>query len=143
MARRLSIAAVVGVGTLLATAGASAKDLKPGDVSVCNAKKCVAIKNGGAARALSSFYYDGPQPSVAARPRLGAPAFRLRFRNGYVTGIVATKRLDRFLSYGVVLERFKRGKWYRLPSAAAAELRHLTSALRPMRLTQAALAKSR
>jgi hypothetical protein len=143
MVRRLSIAAAVAAATLLATAGASAKDLKPGDVSVCNAKKCIAVKNGAAARALGSFYYDGPQPSVAARPRLGASAFQLRFRNGYVTGIVATKRLDRFLSYGIVLERFRRGKWYRLPGAAAAELRHLTSALKPMRVTQAALAKSR
>jgi hypothetical protein len=143
MPKRLSIAAVVGAGTLLATAGASAKDLKPGDVSVCNAKRCIPVKNAAASQALGAFYYEGPQPAVAATPRLGAPAFELRFRGGYVTGIVATRRLDRFLSFGVVLGRFRRGRWYRLPSAAAANLRRLTIALEPMRVTPGALAKSR
>jgi hypothetical protein len=67
----------------------------------------------------------------------------LRFRNGYVTGIVATRRLDRFLSYGVYLERFARDKWYAVPYQVSSELRRLTVGLRPLRLTQGALAKSR
>ena len=72
-----------------------------------------------------------------------APYFELRFRNGYVTGIVATQRLDRFLSYGVHLERFQRNVWYRVPAKLAAEFRGLTAGLRPLRLTRAAIAKSR
>ena len=45
---------------------------------------------------------------------LGAPSFELRFDNDYVTGIVATARLDRFLSYGVNTGRFEAGRWYRV-----------------------------
>jgi hypothetical protein len=74
---------------------------------------------------------------------MGAPAFQLRYDNGYVTGIVASPRLDRFLSYGVYLERFHRGTWYRLPPRAASELRRLTADLRPLRVTAAAVRKSR
>jgi hypothetical protein len=92
---------------------------------------------------LGSFYYGGPSPARARRPKLGAPYYELRFRNGYVTGIVATRRLDRFLSYGVDLERFARNRWYAVPHQMSRELRRLTVGLRPLRLTQAALAKSR
>jgi len=67
---------------------------------------------------------------------------QLRFRNGYVTGIVAGAQLDRFLSYGVNLGQFAKGRWYRFPALAAAELRRLASSLRPMRLTPAAIALS-
>jgi hypothetical protein len=67
----------------------------------------------------------------------------LRFSNGYVTGIVATRRLDRFLSYGVHLERFGRNSWYAVPPRLSAELRRLTAGLRPLRVTRAALARSR
>jgi hypothetical protein len=76
-------------------------------------------------------------------PRMGAAYFQLKFRNDYVTGIVATRRLDRFLSYGVHLERFKRGVWYRVPARSALELRRLTAGLAPFRLSAAAVAKSR
>jgi len=75
--------------------------------------------------------------------RSGCPYYELRFRNGYVTGIVATQRLDRFLTYGVHDQRFARDTWYRVPRGVSAELRRLTQALRPLRLTRAALAKSR
>jgi hypothetical protein len=68
---------------------------------------------------------------------------KLTFRNGYVTGIVASPRLDRFLSYGVNLGRFRRGAWYRVPSAIARELRTLTVGLDPLRVTRAAIRKSR
>ena len=54
-------------------------------------------------------------------PALGAPAFELRFRNGCVTGIVATAEFDCFLGYGVCLERCQRGRWYELPAVASAE----------------------
>jgi hypothetical protein len=68
---------------------------------------------------------------------------RLKFRNGYVSGIVASAALDRFLSYGVNLGRLQQGIWYRIPAVAAAELRVLASKLRPLRLTRAAVARSR
>jgi hypothetical protein len=72
-----------------------------------------------------------------------SPYFELRFRNGYVTGIVATQRLDRFLSYGVYLGRFRRGRWYRVPPRLGQEFRELTASLAPLRLTRAAVSKSR
>ena len=60
-----------------------------------------------------------------------------------MTGIVATARLDRFLSYGVNLGRFQRGIWYRVPARLASELRKLTAGMKPLRVTRAALSKSR
>jgi hypothetical protein len=60
-----------------------------------------------------------------------------------VTGIVGTRRLDRFLTYGVHDQRFTEYTWYAVPRRVSLELRRLTSALRPLRLTRAALAKSR
>ena len=100
--------------------------------------------NRPALSALSAFYYIGTgRPMRAPRPALGAPAFELRFDNGYVTGIVGMARLDRFLSYGVNLDRFDAGVWYRVPVRAAKELRRLTAGISPLRVTRAALAKSR
>jgi hypothetical protein len=74
---------------------------------------------------------------------MGARAFELRFPNGYATGIVAGAKLDRFLSYGVNLGRFRRGVWYRIPRVLSAELRRLAAPLRPLRVSRATLAKSR
>ena len=91
---------------------------------------------------VGSFYYTGPCPARVRRPRLGASYYELRFRNGYVTGIVATRRLDRFLTYGVIDQRFARDTWYAVPRNLSRELRRLTVDLRPVRLTRAALAKS-
>jgi len=111
---------------------------------VCNAHRCVPIVNRTVLPLLGRFYYFDTQVAhVADRPRLGARAFELRFRNGYVTGIVASAGLDRFLSYGVNLGRFERGIWYRVPAGAAAELRRLTAGMKPLRVTKAALARSR
>lgn len=127
----------------MAVSGATAKDFGPGDLRVCNTKRCVAIKNRHVLPLLGSFYYDGPPPAIVRAPRMGARMFELRFKNGYATGIVATASLDRFLSYGVYLERFQRGKWYRMPARLALELRRLTAGLEPLRVTPAAVAKSR
>ncbi len=95
--------------------------------------------------ALGAFYYIGTRPpaACAARHSSERQSFELRFDNDYVTGIVATTRLDRFLSYGVNIGRFDAGRWYRVYPKAARELRRLTVGLRPMRLTRAALARSR
>jgi hypothetical protein len=122
---------------------ASAKDFDPGDLRICNATRCVAFVRRSLLRQLGSFYYGRSRLTPAVRPALGAPYFELRFTNGYVTGIVATKALNRFLSYGVYLERFHRDRWYAVPAALAREFRSLTARLRPLVLTTGALRKSR
>jgi hypothetical protein len=129
---------------LAAVPAASAKGFEPGDLRVCNAARCKPIMYRPAVTALGAFYYTDPRPpALVARPPLGAAAFELRFDNGYVTGIVAPGRLDRFLSYGVNLGRFDAGRWYRVPRKAARQLRRLTEGLAPLRVTRAALARSR
>jgi hypothetical protein len=135
---------LLAAAVLVVIPAATAKDFGPGDLRVCNAHRCVPIVNRAVLPLLGRFYYlDAYKPRVAPRPRLGAPAFELRFRNGYVTGIAASARFDRFLSYGVYLGRFQRGVWYRIPARLAAELRALTVGMKPLRVTHAALAKSR
>jgi hypothetical protein len=140
--RHCLVLAVV-VAALGAVPAASAKDFGPDDLQVCNKARCIPVVNKEVLPLLGSFYYSGRRPKVVAGPRLRAPYFELRFDNGYVTGIVATARLDRFLSYGVYLERFRRGTWYHVPARLAQEFRALTAPLVPFRLTRAALAKSR
>jgi hypothetical protein len=134
---------VAAVALLLAASAASGKDFDPGDLRVCDASRCVAIVNPDVLPQLGSFYYSGPSLARARPPALGAPCYELRFRNGYVTGIVATHALSRFLSYGVHLERFRSGRWYALPRPLSKELRRLTVGLRPLHLTPAAIARSR
>jgi hypothetical protein len=128
---------------LLAVPAASAKEFGPGDLRLCGAARCVPIVNREVLPRLSSFYYSDDPLAPVRRPALGAPYFQLRFSNGYVTGIVATSRLDRFLSYGVHVGRFAPGQWYAFPRRLAAELRRLSASLRPLGLTRAALARSR
>ena len=133
------IAAVVA-----ATAGAATtKDFKPGDVRLCGSTRCVMVTSASVAKELGSFVYTGRQPAKVAGPRVGERAFQLRFRNGYVAGIFASARLDRWLSYGVYLERFSRGKWYAVPRKTASDLRRLVAGMEPLRLTPAAIARSR
>ena len=128
---------------VLVAPSASAKDFGPGDLRVCNATRCVAIVSPEIVPLLGPFYYSGPAPARIGRPALRAPYYELRFRNGYATGVVVTGRLDRFLSYGVHLERFASGTWYVVPRQLSHELRRLTATLRPLRLTRAALDRSR
>ena len=141
MSRTLVLLGVVWAALLAPSA--SAKDFGPGDLRVCNATRCVAIVDPRVVPLLGPFYYSGPQPTRTGRPAVRAPYYELRFRNGYATGIVATRRLDRFLSYGVHLGRFARGTWYAVPPELSEELRQLTANLRPLRVTRAALEKSR
>ncbi|MHB1243751.1 MAG: hypothetical protein ACYC1P_10205 [Gaiellaceae bacterium] len=110
---------------------------------MCNATRCVPIVNGEVLPLIGSFYYSGPSPARIRRPQLGAPYYQLRFDSDYVTGIVAMRQLDRFLSYGVYLGRFTPNGWYAVPRAMSEELRRLTVGLRPLHVTRAALAKSR
>jgi hypothetical protein len=140
---RTSLVLLVAVSTLFLLPSASAKDFGPGDLRVCNATRCVAITDREVLPQLGSFYYSGPSLERIRGPELGAPYYELRFRNDYVTGIVATQKLDRFLSYGVHLERFARNGWYAVPRQLSRELRRLAAGLRPLHVTRAALAKSR
>lgn len=140
---RSFLASLVVASALLFLPSASAKDFGPGDLRVCNATRCIAIVKRDVLPLLGSFYYSGPSLARVHTPALGTPYYELRFRNNYVTGIVATRRLDRFLSYGVHLERFDRNQWYGVSRRFSQELRRLTVGLRPLRITQAALAKSR
>jgi hypothetical protein len=140
---RTFLVGLAAASVLLIVPAAGAKDFGPGDLRVCNATRCVAIVNRDVLPLLGSFYYSGPPPAHVRRPALGTPYYELRFRNGYATGIVATRRLNRFLSYGVHLERFARDAWYAVPRRLSAELRRLTVGLHPLGLTPTALAKSR
>lgn len=125
------------------TATSMAKDFKPGDLRICNANRCVTITDQRLLDALGYFIYAGPQPAIVRPPLLGVAYFELKFRNGYVPGIVATAKLDRWLSYGVYLGRFVRGRWYHVPARAAAGMRKLTVSLEPLRLTRVAVRRSR
>jgi hypothetical protein len=142
--RRTARALCALAAALAATAGpAAAKGIGPGDISVCDGRRCVPVMDRGAATAAGALLYLSRQPRVAPSPRLGARSFQLRFGNGYVTGIVGSARLDRFLSYGVVLGRFRRGSWYRVPAPLARELRRLTVGLTPRPITRGSLDRSR
>lgn len=140
---RTLLAALVVASALFVLPSAGAKEFGPGDVRVCNATRCVPIVRPRVLPQLMPFYYSGRPLARVRAPALGAPYYELRFRNGYATGIVATRRLDRFLSYGVHLERFARDRWYAVPRPLSAELRRLTVGLTPLRVTRAALARSR
>jgi hypothetical protein len=143
MSKRRVVAAICGAVALVFTSGAAAKNFAPGDLRLCGARACVSIANQRVLPQLSRFYYSLGSPPRMLPPRMGAPFFQLKFRNDYVTGIVATRQLDRFLSYGVHLERFKRGVWYRVPARTTLELRRLSAGLEPFRLSPSAVAKSR
>jgi hypothetical protein len=96
----------------------------------------VSIQRPGLLRALSSFIYGDTPPRRAGAPRRGAPVLQLRFRDGYVAGLVGSPRLDRLRSHGVICGRFQRGRWYRLPPAVAHDLRRLAGTrLTPLAFT--------
>jgi hypothetical protein len=134
---------LLAAAALLLVPAATAKDFGPGDLRLCNARRCVKIVDPKVVATLGPFYYSNGSPRQAHPPRLGARMYELRFTNGYVTGIVAGAALDRFLSYGVNLGRFQRGVWYHVPRRTTAGLTKLSCSLRPLRVTKAALAKSR
>jgi hypothetical protein len=140
---RLLAATLLAATVLFVPSTALAKEFRPGDLRVCGAYRRAPIADRGVLRELSAFYYSEAPPAIATAPGLGAVAFELRFSNGYATGIVASAGLDRFLSYGVNLGRFRSGQWYRLPAQAARALRRLSAPLAPLRVTAAAEGRSR
>jgi hypothetical protein len=139
---RYLLAGLVAASALVVLPSAAAKEFRPGDLRVCNARHCVAIVKGGVLERIGAFYYGRYGLTPVRRPALRVPYYELRFRNGYATGIVATARLDRFLSYGVNSGRFAARRWYSVPLGVSAELRRLTRGLRPLRLSRAALERS-
>ena len=146
MALRIRLVPLVAVVVAVAAGGASAasaKDFRPGELRVCDRARCVPVVKPSAVALLGPFYYGTGRLAVVPRPRLGAPSFELRFRSGYVTGIIGGPKLDRFLTYGVHDGRFLPHTWYRLPRQLQRELRSLTAGLRPIRITRASLARSR
>ena len=125
----------VCVAAMLACAvAAAAKEFTPGSIRICNHARCVPIVNAGTLRALSAYYYGDGRVTRAPPVLAGAPAFQLQYEDGYVSGIVAGARLDRFRAYGFYCGRFQTGKWYRVPRRLAADLRALTATLRPARV---------
>jgi hypothetical protein len=142
MKTRDLVGLLAAVAVLIVVPSAAAKDFKPGDLRICGAQRCVAVTNVNVLQSLSSFYYGGP-PAKTVAPSTGVSMFELRFSGGYVTGVVASTDLSRFLSYGVNLGHFARGTWYAVPTRAAAELRRLTRALAPLHVTAAAVRRSR
>jgi hypothetical protein len=117
---------------LLSPSGAIAKHFEPGSLRLCDARYCFAVTKPDAVRAFGSFLYgDGPA-AVARPPRFGARAIEVRFRNGFVAGIVGGARLGRMLIYGLNCGRFHRGSRYRLPAQVALEVRRLGAPLDPL-----------
>jgi len=139
---RLLPVGLVALALLVVVPAASAKDFAPGDLRLCSGRHCVEVTNRPVLKLLSRFYYGPHSPARMPAPRLGAPAFQLRFTDGYVTGVVATGKLDRFLSYGVNLGHFLPERWYRVPPKAAQELGRLAAGLRPLHVTHALVEKS-
>jgi len=138
------LALLLATVVLLAVPVAAAKNFDPGDLRLCGATRCAPVETRATLEKLGELYYGPRAAARTAAPRLGAPYLELRFRNGYVTGIVAGARLDRFLSYGVHLEKFKAGRWYAVPASAALELRRLAGTkIAPLVLGRAALARFR
>jgi hypothetical protein len=131
--RPLLVGLLVAVA-LLVVPTASGKVFKPGDVRLCNAKRCVPIRNRVVLDKLGSFYYGSYALTPVRAPTHGAPYYELQFRNGYVSGVVATRRLDHFLSHGVNVGRFANDQWYGVPPRVSAELRRLAVGLPPFRL---------
>ena len=124
--------AFLGAALLLGVSTAAAKDFQPGDLRVCGAAQCRPVTSRTALRAFSSFYYGDDRVAVVRAPRLGAPAFEVRFRDGGVAALVASAKLDRTRVYGLNCGRFRRGRWYRLSPRAALAVRNLSAGLGPL-----------
>jgi hypothetical protein len=139
---RTFLVGLVGASALLLAPSASPKDFGPGDLRVCNTQRCVAIVNRDVLPLVGSLYYSGPHPARVRRPALEAPYYELRFRNGYVTGIIATRRSTAFSATASTWIGSPATGGTQPPRRLAKELRRLTTGLRALRLTRAALARS-
>jgi hypothetical protein len=75
------------------------------------------------------------EPERPASPELLLLRTAVGRTNGYASGMVATTWLNRFRAYGVICGRFVRGRWYRFPPRAVAEIRRLTADMQPLRVS--------
>jgi hypothetical protein len=113
--------------TLIASATAWAKEIRPGDLRICGARHCRVVTSPADARAFSALLWgDGPV-ARAPTPRVGSPVFELRFADGPAGAIINATAIR---VHGLNCGRFQRGEWYRLP----ARVRRLTRGLEPRRL---------
>lgn len=134
------LASLVVCAVLVSTA--AAKDFRPGDVRVCAGKRCLPLRSRPVLKEISRFYYGSRSPLRAKAPRRRARCVELRFANGYVTGVAAGARFNRFLSFGVNLDQFSARVWYTVPARAARAIRRLAARLRPPRLPRDVLSRS-
>lgn len=132
---RVAVALILACG-VLAVPAAVAKDFRPGDLRVCGRDRCVPLVDRGLLRVLNGYYWGGRPVRLAAPVRLGARGFELRVRDGATSGMVASRKLDRFRAYGFRCGRFVRGHWYRFPARAALALRRLTAHLHPLKVSR-------
>lgn len=121
---------------------ATTKQFRPGDVRACGGHRCVSIRSQRVLDALARFYYGRPSPTRSSAPPKGATYLRLVYDNGYVTGVAAGSRFDRFLSFGVNLGQFGARTWYAVPAPVSAELRRLAPRLSAGRLPANILSRS-
>lgn len=126
---------MLAAAVLVVAPSSSAKEFRPGDVRLCGARQCVPLADRRLLRELSSLIYGEGRPVRVQTLARGVPVLQLRYRNGYVPGLVGGVRLDRFRSHGVYCGRFRRGLWYRVPLPLARELRRAAGKLEPLRFT--------
>jgi hypothetical protein len=120
------ILGVIVASGLVAAAGAAAKEIPPGELMVCGATQCRVVTDAQS-RAFSDLLWGNRPVRRAPTPRVGAPIYQLRFKNGPVGAIITATSIR---VHGLHCGRFRRGKWYRLP----ASLRGLTARLAPKSL---------
>ena len=140
--RYLALVTVCLSLTVATANAATVKQFRPGDVRACGVHRCVAIRSQRVLGVLARFYYGRPLPTRTAAPAKKASYLRLVYDNGYVTGVAAGSRFDRFLSFGVNLGQFGARTWYAVPAPVAAELRRLAPRLSAGRLPASILSRS-
>jgi hypothetical protein len=116
------LVAITVLAVLALPAGALAKE--PVKATVCGADGCVTSKERAAILPL----VEGGPP-VAAPPRAGAPAYRLRLT--LATGAGRTDSFTNWMSPKLRLIRGSEGTWMTLPAATRAALLRVAGDLRP------------
>jgi hypothetical protein len=120
------LGAVVAI-SLVSSAAVWAKEIRPGDLQICGARHCRAVKRPADARAFSALLWGDGRVARSPTPRVGSPVFELRFDDGPAGAIINGTAIR---VHGLNCGRFERDKWYRLP----ARLRSLTRGIKPRQL---------
>jgi hypothetical protein len=121
----MKLAGTVVLALSVATA-AFAKEFPPGSLRVCGAAHCRVVADAQS-RAFSALLWGDRRVTRAPSPRVGAPVFQLRFKDGPAGALISATAIR---VHGLSCGRFQRGTWYRLPR----ELHRLTAGLKPKRL---------